>query len=104
MSEISFNTTEIKTKIDQTKNLIKELRDESKTNVEIEAHFFNNDEDFYRKYPFLIKMLIKNENPEMLNKMIDNMQLIEEGKQTMASTELKLGAELAEKYNLPKPN
>ena len=104
MSEVSFNTGEIKKKIEETKLIIKNLREESKTNVEIEAHFFNNDEDFYRRYPYLIKMLIKNDNPEMLNKMIENMQLIEDGKQTMASTVLKLGNELAVEYNLPKIN
>ena len=38
---------------------------------------------------------------EFLNKMIDNLVQVEAGQQTFASTELKLGTELADKY-LPK--
>ena len=103
MSEVSFNTEEIKKKIEDAKTVIQILRSESKTNVEIESHFFKNDEKFYSRYPYLIKLLIKEENLEMLDKMIKNMEEVEKGNQTMASTELKLGTELADQYNLPKP-
>lgn len=104
MSEVSFNTKEIKQKIEETKKTILEMRSQSKSNVDIESYFFKNDEQFYSRYPYLIKMLIKNDNLEMLDKMIENMQQVEDGNQSLSSTELKLGTELAEKYNLPKPN
>ena len=50
MSEVSFNTEEIKKKIEDAKTVIQILRSESKTNVEIESHFFKNDEKFYSRY------------------------------------------------------
>lgn len=103
MAEVSFNTEEIKKKIEESKKIIDEMKKDSKTSVDIEAFFFKNDELFYNRYPYLIKMLIKNDNLEMLDKMLENMSQVENGNQSLASTELKLGTELADKYNLPKP-
>lgn len=99
--EIKFDTNNIKEKITYATDIINKLKKESKSDSEIEAFFFNEDEQFYQKYPFLIKKLIKADNMEFLNKMIDNLVQVEAGQQTFASTELKLGTELADKY-LPK--
>jgi len=101
--EIKFNTTDLKEKITYATNIINKLKEESKSDNEIEAYFFNEDEQFYQKYPYLIKKLIKADNMEFLNKMIDNLVQVESGNQTFASTELKLGTELAEEY-LPNIN
>jgi hypothetical protein len=101
--EIKFDTKLIKEKIEYGKTIIEAMRKANNSDSEIEAFFFNNEIEFYQKYPYLIKKLIKNDNLDFLDKMIDNLEKVEQGEQTFASTELKLGKELADEY-LPKQN
>lgn len=53
---------------------------------------------FYQDHPFLIKRLVRQEDMSFLFTMLRNLQQVQEGKQTLASTELKLGDELANKF------
>lgn len=99
--EVKFDVNNLKNKIESIKLKITELKEKSTTNNDIEAYFFNNEEQLYQKYPYLIKKLIKNDDLEFLDKMISNLEMVESGEQTFASTELKLGKELADQY-LPK--
>ena len=99
--EVKFDTKQIKSNIEMFKKIITAMKEESSTDNEIEAFFFNNEQDFYKKYPYLIKKLIKNDNLEFLDKMLENLEKVENGEQSFASTELKLGTELANEY-LPK--
>jgi hypothetical protein len=99
--EVKFDVNDLKNKIESIKLKITELKEKSTTNNDIEAYFFNNEEQLYQKYPYLIKKLIKNDDLEFLDKMISNLEMVESGEQTFASTELKLGKELADQY-LPK--
>jgi hypothetical protein len=103
MSEpvINFDVNEIKEKVQLITEKVNELRSNNVSNIEIESYFFNNEEALYQKYPFLIKKIIKNDNLDFLDKMVSNLQMVETGDQTFASTELKLGEELAKEY-LPK--
>ena len=99
--EVKFDVNDLKNKIESIKLKITELKEKSTPNNDIEAYFFNNEEQLYQKYPYLIKKLIKNDDLEFLDKMISNLEMVESGEQTFASTELKLGKELADQY-LPK--
>lgn len=54
--------------------------------------------EFYQDHPFLIKRLVRQEDMSFLFTMLRNLQQVQEGKQTLASTELKLGDELANKF------
>lgn len=54
--------------------------------------------EFYQDHPFLVKRLVKKEDMSFLFTMLRNLQQVQEGKQTLASTELKLGDELASKF------
>ena len=99
--EIKFDVNDIKEKVKLINDKVEEMKKESKSDVDIEMYFFNNNEEMYKKYPYLIKKIIKNDNLEFLDTMISNLEKVETGDQTFASTELKLGKELADNY-LPK--
>ena len=101
MSSNNFNLNILKNKIKETQLKIDELKEKNLDEVEIELYFLENEEDFYGEYPYLIKKLIKGGNLDFLDKMISNLQKVEDGEQSLASTELKLGEELAEKYLYP---
>ena len=95
---------ELKLKIEEVSSKISELVKEKKTDVEIEMFFLENDSDFYERYPYLIKKLIKGGSLEFLDVMLQNLEKIENSEQTKASVELKLGEELAQKFLYPKIN
>jgi hypothetical protein len=83
---------------------INEQLQQGKSKIEIEMYFLNNESQLYDKYPYLIKKLIKSDPLDFLEVMLNNLQKVEEGDQTIASTELKLGKELADKYIYPSIN
>ena len=99
-----LNVQEIKNKIKFIQEKISDLIKENKNTVEIEMYFLENDSEFYEKYPYLIKKLIKGGSLEFLDVMLNNLEKVENGEQTMASTELKLGESLANQYLYPKVN
>ena len=94
----------LKDQIKQVQKKISELVKENKTNAQIEMYFLENDSKFYEEYPYLVKKLIKGDGLEFLDVMLDNLQKVETGEQSLASTELKLGKDLADKYLYPKVN
>tara|TARA_B100001287_G_C22540666_1_gene461979 strand:- start:473 stop:808 length:336 start_codon:yes stop_codon:yes gene_type:complete len=100
----NFDIKNLKSKVKTVSLKIKELVEQKKTDVEIEVYFMENDSKFYEEYPYLIKKLIKGGSLEFLDIMLNNLEKVEEGKQTLASTELKLGQDLANKYLYPKVN
>ena len=99
-----LNVEEMRNKIKVILEKISELSQQNKNNVDIEMYFIENDSEFYESYPYLIKKLIKGGSLEFLDVMLDNLEKVESGEQTMASTELKLGENLAKKYLYPKVN
>ena len=99
-----LNIKDLRTKIAQVQTKIKEFVKENKTDVEIEMYFLENDGSFYEKYPYLVKKLIKGDSLDFLDVMLNNLEKVENGEQTLASTELKLGEDLAQKYLYPKVN
>ena len=101
MSSNNYKIPDLKLKIKEVAEKIKELVDQKKTEIEIEMFFFENDEKFYEEYPYLVKKLIKGGNMDFLDVMLNNLEKIENGDQSLASTELKLGEELASKYLYP---
>lgn len=101
MSTSDLKVADLKSKIKHVQEKISELINEKKTDVQIEMFFIENDPKFYEEYPYLIKKLIKGGSLEFLDVMLENLQKIEDGDQTLASTELKLGNELADKYLYP---
>ena len=99
-----LKSKDLKIKIEEVSKKIIELTKENKTNVEIEMFFLENDSEFYERYPYLIKKLIKGGSLEFLDVMLQNLEKIENSEQTKASVELKLGEDLAQKFLYPHVN
>ena len=100
-SSNDVKVSDLKIKINQVQDKIKELVKENKTDIDIEMFFIENDSKFYEQYPYLIKKLIKGGDMSFLSIMLENLQKVQDGEQTLASTELKLGEDLAQKHLYP---
>lgn len=96
-----LSSKELKVKIVQIQEQISKLVKENKTVVEIEMILMESDSDFYERYPYLVKKLVKGGDLQFLDKMLENIEKIEAGEQTQAATELKLGEELANQFLYP---
>ena len=86
-----LKAADLKVKIKEVQEKISEMVSQKKTEVEIEMFFIENDSEFYEEYPYLVKKLIKGGDMDFLNVMLENLQRVEEGEQSLASKELKLG-------------
>ena len=74
---------------------------------EIELEVMTKYPEFYEGHPFLVKKLCKRDDISMLFKMLDNLDKVDNGTKSLATVELTLGEELADKYLYPvvgKPN
>ena len=95
---------ELRNKINIIMDKITELRKNKITDsFELEMYFIENMTEYYETYPHLIKRLCREENQDnsFLYKMIDNLEQINNGQKSMASVELTLANELADKYLYP---
>ena len=88
----------IKDTINEINNKLIELCKDSDDSYKNEIIILNLYPDFYDKYPFLVKKICKRDDLTILYKMIDSIELINEGKDTISNVEHNLGQELAEKY------
>lgn len=100
----NYDIISMRQKIKDAQITINEQLKQGKSKIEIEMYFLNNESKLYEEYPYLIKKLIKGDSLDFLDVMLNNLQKVEEGEQTIASTELKLGKELADKYMYPSIN
>ena len=83
------------------KNIKKMELDGKKDVFEFELELLEVFPEFYDKYPFLVKKLCKRGDLSILYKMIDNLEQIENGDKSMASVEMNLGQDLANKFLYP---
>lgn len=85
-------------------NKIKEYRKKNITeSFKLELAFIDEMPDLYEKYPSIVKRFCKSDNLDnsFLYRMLDELDKVNNGFQTMQSTELRLGEELAQKYVYP---
>jgi hypothetical protein len=70
---------------------------------DLEMYFIEHMTELYENYPHLIKRLCREENQDnsFLYKMLDNLEQVNKGQKSMASVELSLGNELANKFLYP---
>lgn len=98
----TFNTLSIKEHIVMINEHIKKMELQGKKDVfEFELELLEVFPEFYDKYPFLVKKLCKRGDLSILYKMIDNLEQIETGDKSMASVEMNLGQDLANKFLYP---
>jgi hypothetical protein len=94
----------IREKVNTIIEKIKELRSQGiNESYELEMYFIHNMTEFFDDYPYIIKRLCREENQDndFLFKMIDMVEEINKGEKSLASVEMSLGNELAEKFLYP---
>ena len=97
-----FDINQIKTTINLIKNTIdKSIKEGETDSFKHELQILELYPEFYDNYPFLVKKICKNDDMNMLYKMFENLQEIENGDTTINNVELKLGNELASQYLYP---
>ena len=95
---------ELRNKITIIMEKVVELRKQGITDsFDLEMYFIDNMIEYYESFPHLIKRLCReaNQDNSFLFKMIDNLEQVNKGEKSMASVELSLGNELANKFLYP---
>jgi hypothetical protein len=90
--------------ITMIENIIKKYRNQNMTDsFKLEMRFIDEMPELYEKYPSIVKRFCRSDNLDnsFLYKMLDELDKVNNGEQTMQSTELRLGEELAQKYVYP---
>ena len=93
-----IDISSIKITVEQINIKVIEYYKESMDSYKIELNILEQYPDFYDKYPFLVKKICKGDDLTILYKMIDNIELVNSGKESLSNVEHKLGEELAETY------
>lgn len=68
---------------------------------ELEMKIANNTAELYDNYSTIVKKISRNENIDLLYKMLDSLDEVDKGKQSLAAVEYSLGEQLAKKYVYP---
>lgn len=97
-----FEVNTIVKHVNEINNMIMQMEILGKTDsFDFELEIMEKYPDFYQSHPFLVKKLCKKDDMTMLYKMLENLQDVENGSNTMDNVELKLGTQLANKYVFP---
>lgn len=97
-----FNVNFIKSSVQEIQEIISQ--NPNADPFDLELKFMESHPEFYQEHPFLVKKLCKKEDISMLFKMLSNLDQVEKGEKSLASVELNLGNQLANKYIYPKMN
>jgi hypothetical protein len=79
-------------------NLIKLTKNDS---LDIELEISTRFPKFYESHPFLVKKVCKGDDLTMLYEMLNKLQDVEKGDETLTDVETNLGTKLADKYIYP---
>ncbi len=94
-----FNVQEIKKQVNLIQERIKQFQETGKTDIfEIELDILSEFPEFYDSHSFLVKKICKGDDITLLYKMLENLEMVENGNKSLASVELNLGEQLANKY------
>jgi hypothetical protein len=100
-----FNILAIKQTVIEINNAIVQMEKTGKTDsFDFELEIMTQYPDFYQAHPFLVKKLCKRDDISLLYKMFDSLQSVQDGDQSLASVELNLGSQLANKFVYPNLN
>jgi tRNA/tmRNA/rRNA uracil-C5-methylase (TrmA/RlmC/RlmD family) len=96
----------VKSTITEIENILKNLEKKNMSTTEIEDYFFKHHKDIIENYPFLVMTLSNNENKsenkKMLDYMLENLRLMENGTKSSYEAELEVGQKIVDDY--VKPN
>ncbi len=97
-----FEVLTIKQTVTQINNAIIAMEKAGKTDsFDFEMEIMTEYPEFYQAHPFLVKKLCKRDDITMLYKMLDSLEAVQAGQQSLASVELNLGTQLANKFVYP---
>lgn len=100
-----FNVLMIKDHVAIFQKEIQRMKQEGKTDpFDHEMSILETFPEFYQQHPFLVKKICSGSDMSMLTKMLDNLELVQEGNKSLASVELNLGNELANQFLYPVIN
>lgn len=98
----NIDTKSIKEKVNIINKYIESQGDKDPFKIEMEI--IEKYPEIYDDYPHLVKKLCKKEDMTMLVTMLNRLQNVEDGKESLASVEYNLGNNLADKYLNPVVN
>lgn len=94
----------IRVKIILLEKRLNELRESGITDsFDLELKIIDEMTEFYDTYPSIVKRLCRsaNQDNDFLFKMIETLEKVNNGEKSLATAEMQLGEELAEKYLYP---
>lgn len=94
----------LKGKISEIEVIIKDLKKQNMSNTDMEDYFFNNHKDIMENYPFLVSTLIQNENRVMLDFMLENIRLMENGTKSAHEADVDIGQKIVDDIIKPGKN
>lgn len=98
----SFDLTFVRDNVKLINQRINKLELEGITNsFDFEMDIMESHPEFYQSHPFLVKKLCKREDISMLDKMLNQLEIVESGNKSLSGVEVKLGEELASEYLYP---
>ena len=98
----NFEILSIKEKVNEINEFIKQMeKNGQSSSFDFEMEIMNKFPTFYESHPFLVKKLCKRDDMTILYKMLDSLQMVQAGEQSLASVELDLGTQLANKFVYP---
>jgi hypothetical protein len=97
-----FEVLSIKQTVLEINNRIIAMEKAGKTDsFDFEMEIMTEYPEFYQAHPFLVKKLCKRDDITMLYKMLEQLEAVQSGSKSLASVELNLGTQLADKYVYP---
>lgn len=103
----SFDIQKIVQTVEEIKKEINLIKLKKSNLLDIEIEISTRFPDFYDSHPYLVKKVCKGDDLTMLYEMLNKLDHVEKGNETLTSVETNLGHTLADKYlypNLKKNN
>jgi hypothetical protein len=99
----NFETNKIKEHINLFNKMIIDIKKKDTNNLpfDCEMEIMMKYPEFYQEHPFLVKKLTKGDDLTMVYTMLENLDSVQNGNKSLASVELNLGEQLANKYLYP---
>jgi pyrroloquinoline quinone (PQQ) biosynthesis protein C len=92
----------LKNVVNEIETIINKLKNKKMSKQEIENYFWNNKKDIMDNYPFLVTNMIETDNRDMLNYMLENIRLMDNGIKTQNEADVDIGQKIVDDY--VKPN
>lgn len=94
------NYEKVKGTITKIENILKTL-DKKMSDNEIENYFFDKHSEIMDNYPFLVTTLIRNNDRQMLDYMLENLRLMESGAKSSHEADVDIGQKIVDDYVKP---